>query len=425
MSPSPAIAGKLANALAPLFPDGLPMGLRAWDGSEAGKPTGPAIALRSPLALRYALWSPGELGLVRAYVSGALDIDGDLTDGLRLVRHALPAPPPAGAVVRTALAALGAIGAAGGFGRRPPLPSAEARLRGRRHTRRRDADVIAHHYDLSNALYELLLDDQMAYSCAYWTDDDPGYTLADAQRDKLDLICRKLELRPGSRLLDVGCGWGALAIHAADKYGARVTGITLSEQQRAYATARVQAAGMTDLVRIERRDYRDLPTIDASPFDAVSTIEMGEHVGKDNYPQFLRILHDALQGGGRLLIQQMSRRSRPGGGRFIESYIAPDMHMRPLAETVGLIEENGFEVCDVEALREHYVRTIRAWLETFDARHDDVVALVGAEQARVWRLYLAGSALAFEDGRMGVDQILAVRTPVGLARARVPAEMLA
>ncbi|HVS69011.1 MAG TPA: cyclopropane-fatty-acyl-phospholipid synthase family protein [Mycobacteriales bacterium] len=403
-------ADRLAAALAPLFPDGLPLRLHAWDGSEAGAANGPRLVLRTPDALRHLLWAPGELGLARAYVTGALDVEGDLADGLSRMNALLRRRPPSrraiASTVRRAIPALVSLGAVGG---RPAVPEAEARVSGRLHSRKRDAGVIAHHYDLSNALYRLLLDDNMAYSCAYWIGDGPDYTLADAQRDKLDLICTKLELHPGARLLDVGCGWGSLSVHAGAQFGAEVTGITLSAEQLDYATERVKTADVTDLVNLHRLDYRDLPTAGFGEFDAVSAIEMGEHVGAANYPRFLEILRGRLRPGGHLLIQQMSRRSRPGGGPFIERYIAPDMHMRPLGETVELIEAAGFEVRDVHCLREHYVTTIRCWLETFEERYDEVVALLGEEQARVWRLYLVGGALAFEEGRMGVDQILAVR----------------
>jgi cyclopropane-fatty-acyl-phospholipid synthase len=285
------------------------------------------------------------------------------------------------------------------------------------HSKLRDADVISHHYDLSNALYALLLDEHMAYSCGYWTSDDPSYTVADAQRDKLDLICRKLDLRPGSRLLDVGCGWGALSVHAAKEYGATVTGITISSEQLAFGKARLAAEDLTHLVELRLQDYRE---VDDGPYDAISTIEMGEHVGAANYPAFLAKLHGLLRDEGRLLIQQMSHGPKhPGGGPFIESYIAPDMHMRPLPELLGVVHAAGFEIRDVQAMREHYVRTVAAWHAEFERRWDEVVDLVGLEQARVWRLYLVGGALAFEENRMGVDQILSVKTTVD-GRSRIP-----
>jgi cyclopropane-fatty-acyl-phospholipid synthase len=264
--------------------------------------------------------------------------------------------------------------------------------------------VIAGHYDLPAAFYQLILDPSMAYSGAWWTGAD---TLAGAQRDKLELICGKLGLQPGSRLLDMGCGWGSLTVHAARDHRARVTGVTLSAEQGGYVRQRVRGLGLGDRAEVRIQDYRD--PLDG-PYDAIASVEMGEHVGAAQYPRFCSALYRLLRPGGRLLIQQMSRGGRaPGGGAFIESYIAPDMDMRPVGETVRLIETAGFEVTGVQAMREHYVRTIRAWLDNFEANLPAITEILTPEQVRVWRLYLAGSALAFEEGRMGVDQILAVR----------------
>ncbi|MES0835846.1 cyclopropane-fatty-acyl-phospholipid synthase family protein [Nocardiopsis tropica] len=411
----------LAPLVAGLFNGVMPVRLRAWDGSEAGPADAPRVVLRDRDAVRHVLARPGELGLARAYVTGSLDVEGDLTDGLRrawasVARHgtSLPGPVEAARAAR-ALVALGVVGPP------PPAPSAEAALRGRRHSRARDAAAIAHHYDAGNDLYELLLDESMAYSCAYWTSDDPGYTLADAQRDKLALVCSELGLSEGDRLLDVGCGWGSLALYAARHHGAAVTAVTLSARQRDHVADRARAEGLDGLVEVRLQHYGD---VDDTGFDAVASIEMGEHVGRDGYASFARALRARLRPGGRLLLQQMSRRGRhPGGGPFIERYIAPDMHMRPVGETVGLLEDAGLEVRGVRAMREHYVRTARAWSAELERRHGELVDLVGAESARVWRLYLAGGALAFEEGRMGVDQVLAVRpgrtpSPSGHARAQ-------
>jgi cyclopropane-fatty-acyl-phospholipid synthase len=396
----------------------LPVRIRAWDGSEAGPAEGPVLVIRSRRALRRLLWAPGELGLARAYVTGDIDVDGDLGDGFRRAwdraRHRQSGKKlTAGDKAKAALAAarLGAIGPP------PKPPASEARLTGRLHTRLRDRAAISHHYDLSNNFYRLLLDEHMAYSSAYFTHDTQS--LYDAQTAKLDLICRKLDLKPGMRLLDVGCGWGSLILHAAHHYGVHVTGITLSEQQRDFIVGRIAERGVTG-VEVRLQDYREFGELVSSKgaFDAVSSIEMGEHVGEDQYPTYAGILFGALKPTGRLLLQQMSRRldAAPGGGAFIESYIAPDMHMRPLAQTMGYLLGAGFEVRDVEAMREHYVRTVEHWIETFERRYDEVVAWQGEEVARVWRLYLVGGGLAFEQGRMGVDQILAVKpTPDGVA----------
>ena len=402
-------AQQLTTLLEQFLGGRLPVRLRAWDGSEAGPEDAPLVVLRSRAALRRLVWQPGELGLAQAYITGELDLEGDLGEALRTMwrsvrERGLHAPK------LTAADRLRAAGSAlrlGAIGPRPPAPASEARLGGRLHSKSRDRAAISHHYDLSNDFYQLLLDETMAYSCGYWTSEDAGYGPADAQRDKLELICRKLGLEPGMRLLDVGCGWGSLSLYAAEHHKVQVTGVTLSREQRDFVRERIRERGLEDLVTVELRDYRDLAD---GGFDAVSTIEMGEHVGDAEYPAFTATLHRMLRPGGRVLVQQMSRGTNaPGGGAFIESYIAPDMHMRPLGDTVSLLERAGLEVRAVEAMREHYVRTIRAWHRTLEDRWAEFTAMVGEETARVWRLYLVGGALAFEERRMGVDQIVAVR----------------
>ncbi|MGO9782956.1 MAG: class I SAM-dependent methyltransferase [Streptosporangiaceae bacterium] len=412
------VAGVIASLVGTLGLAELPVRLRAWDGSEAGPPDGPAVLLRSPRALRRLLWHPGELGLAQAYVTGELDVEGDLEDGLRRVWRAVARPAASGgpgrAVARAPAAAWAATRAAAAaalrlhvLGGPLPPPASQLRVSGRRHSRARDRAVIAGHYDLPAAFYQLILDTSLAYSAAYWTSEAGDYTLADAQRDKLELICRKLGLAPGARLLDLGCGWGALTVHAARRHRVRVTAVTLSAQQGAHVSGRIRDLGLGDVVDVQVRDYRDAGD---GPYDAVASVEMGEHVGVARYPRFCAALRDLVRPGGRIVIQQMSRGARaPGGGPFIESYIAPDMHMRPVGATIALLEQAGLEVTGAEAMREHYVRTIHAWQDNFEARQDQIGALLTAEQIRVWRLYLAGGALAFADGRMGVHQLLAIR----------------
>jgi len=381
----------------------LPVRLRLWDGSEAGPAGGPVLVIKTPRALQRIGWRPGELGLARAYISGDLEVEGDLTEGLRQALGTRPRVSPA----RWAPAAWAGIKAAAQLkilGPPPPPPACELHVRGRLHSRTRDRAVIAGHYDVTAAFYQLILDPSMAYSCAWW---DSAETLAGAQRAKLELICGKLKLQPGDRLLDVGCGWGSLTVHAARDHQARVTAVTLAREQGGYVRQRLRGLGLQDRAEVRIQDYRDTA---GGPYDAIASVEMGEHVGAAGYPAFCAALHRLLRPGGRLLIQQMSRAGRaPGGGPFIESYIAPDMHMRPVGETVALVEAAGFEVVDVQAMREHYVTTIRAWLDNFEQNLPAITGLLTPEQVRVWRLYLAGGALSFEDGRMGVDQILAVR----------------
>jgi cyclopropane-fatty-acyl-phospholipid synthase len=402
----------------------LPIRLRAWDGSEAGVPGAPVVVIRSKRALRHIIWKPGELGVARAYVQGDLDIEGDLGDGLRAmwnaVRDARAADAAAGRprigpkqVAKGAALAL----RLGAIGRRPVAPLAESNLTGELHSKQRDQAAISHHYDLSNDFYELILDPNMAYSSGFHV--TPEMTLEEAQTAKLELICRKLALEPGMRMVDIGSGWGSLTLYAAEHYGVHVTGVTLSSEQRDYVMKRAAERGLEDRVEVSLRHFRDLRESGVSDngIDAIASIEMGEHVGDKEYVVFTESIHRYLRPGGRVLIQQMSRSNdavgdSPGGGPFIETYIAPDMHMKPLAKTIGLIADAGLEIRDVQAMREHYPQTVAGWAANLEENWSTAVALIGEENARVWRLYLVGGALAFEENRMGVDQILAVKPSV-------------
>ena len=399
---------------------GAPLGLRirAWDGSQAGPPDAPALVVRNRRAVRHLLWKPGELGLARAWVAGDLDIEGDLYaaldllsglvwergDDARTLAQTLRDPETRAAVrdlVRIAGLPL------------PPAPPREEvrRARTHLHTKRTDRRAISHHYDVGNDFYEIVLGPSMVYSCAYWP--APDSTLETAQRDKLELICRKLGLTPGQRLLDVGCGWGSMAIHAAREHGVSVVGITLSHEQAAYARKCVAEEGLTDRVEIRVQDYRDV--VDG-PFDAVSSVGMAEHVGSERYLEYAEHLHRLLKPGGRLLNHQIARRpqrdeSSYSVDEFIDAYVFPGGELAPLGTTVTQLERAGFEVRDVEPIREHYALTLRHWVTNLEARWARAQQLAGPGRARVWRLYMAASALAFERNRIGVNQVLAVRTP--------------
>jgi cyclopropane-fatty-acyl-phospholipid synthase len=413
-------AQRLKNIAEQLFGAELPVRLRAWDGSEAGPPGAPVLVVRHRRALRRLLWKPGELGLARAWVAGDIDVEGDLYEALdvmagliwerpeeerRSLAEALKDP-----AVRSAAADLAKL--AGPF--LPPAPPAEEmRRRGRLHlhTKGSDKQAISHHYDVGNDFYALVLGPSMVYSCAYWESPETG--LEAAQHDKLELVSRKLGLKPGMRLLDVGCGWGSMAIHAAREHGVSVVGVTLSQEQAAFARKRVADEGLTDRVEIRVQDYRDVRD---GPYDAISSIGMAEHVGAERYLEYAEDLYALLKPGGRLLNHQIARRPQLDESayevdEFIDAYVFPDGELAPVGRTAALLERAGFEVRDVEALREHYALTLRQWVRNLEARWAEALKLVSPGRARIWRLYMAASALSFERNRIGVNQILAVKTP--------------
>ncbi|MFJ3825294.1 class I SAM-dependent methyltransferase [Streptomyces nodosus] len=411
-------APRLKSLVEQLLGAPFPLRVRAWDGSEAGPPDTPVLVVRNRRALRRLLWKPGELGLVRGWVAGDLAVEGDLYtalgllagllwergDDARTLAQALRDPR-----VRAAVRGLAAM--AGPFPPPPPPREEVRRARGHLHTRRSDRRAISHHYDVGNDFYELVLGPSMVYSCAYWA--APDSTLEDAQRDKLELVCRKLDLKPGLRLLDVGCGWGSMAVHAAREHGVSVVGVTLSQEQAVYARKRVADEGLTDRVEIRVQDYRDVAD---GPYDAISSIGMAEHVGAERYLEYARDLHALLKPGGRLLNHQIARRPQRDESSysvdpFIDAYVFPDGELAPIGTTVTQLERAGFEVRDVESLREHYALTLRRWVADLEAHREQAERLAGPGRARVWRLYMAASALSFERNRIGVNQVLAVRTP--------------
>ena len=393
----------------------LPLRVDYWDGSSSGPADGQFRArFASRRALRRLLWAPNELGFARAYVSGDIVIEGDLIAALSMLDGL--ADPAAGPGVRVDGDTRRAIARAalrlGILGPPPRPPREESRLRGRRHSAARDADAIAHHYDVGNDFYRLVLGPSMVYSCAYFEEQpSAAYTLEDAQRAKLDLVARKLGLQPGMRVLDVGCGWGAFVRHAAREYGVTAVGVTVSREQAALAQRLVEDEGLAGQVEIRVQDYR---AVDDGPYDAIASIGMAEHVGMDLLPGYASHLFGLLAPEGRLLNHAIARRPGPrddGGSStsFIDRYVFPDGELEPLATMVEALEGAGLEVRDVESLREHYALTLRAWVANLEAGWDRAVALSSAGRARVWRLYMAGSALGFEGNRLGVNQVLAVR----------------
>jgi len=400
----------VAAALEPLcramLGGSLPVRIEFWDGSGIGPADGPGTArFCSPDGIRRVLWAPDELGLGRALVTGDLEIDGDIFGVLRAVEEAALMDRRIGP--RAVAAALRGAAAAGGLGRPPAPPDEEARPRGLRHSKRRDQDVISHHYDVGNDFYRLVLGSSMTYSCARFVEKE--MSLEAAQEAKHDLVCAKLGLgeRTGLRLLDIGCGWGSMAIHAASRYGATVLGVTISEAQAKLARLRVARLGLSDQIEIVLRDYRDLG---GERFDAMSSIGMFEHVGSNNTARYFATLHGLLRPGGRLLNHAISAPGgyRPGPRTFTDRYVFPDGELPDVGEVVLAMGRAGFEVRDVESLREHYAITLRRWVANLEGSWDQAVAEAGVARARIWRLYMAGSAVSFDMNELSVHQVLGI-----------------
>jgi cyclopropane-fatty-acyl-phospholipid synthase len=412
----PTVADDVAPLVALIMGDQLPLRFEFWDGSAIGpSERAGSVLVQSPDALRRLLWAPGELGLARAFVVGDLEFEGDLVGVLRALRDAAPRDDRLRVPLVRTLRAARRVGALG-----LPLqkPDEEASPRGLRHSQRRDAQVIRHHYDISNDFYRLVLGSSMTYSCARFTEESTS--LEDAQAAKHDLVCRKLGLdhAPGMRLLDVGCGWGSMALHAAEVYGARVVGVTLSEAQAELANRRVKEAGLDDLIEIRVQDYRDVA---GEQFDAVSSIGMFEHVGKAKMATYFEALHELLTPTGRLLNHAISSvGGSPLGHRsFVGRYVFPDGELIDVGEVVVAMERAGFEVRDVESLREHYARTLRAWVRNLQTSWGEAVGLVGSRRARVWLLYMSASANGFDDGGISIHQVLGIAPGPG-GESRVP-----
>jgi cyclopropane-fatty-acyl-phospholipid synthase len=391
--------------------------LRFWDGSELPASTGRAprytIEVRDPAAVAHVLWAPSELGVARAWVTGALDLEGDFDAALRaLRRRAKGARRDPRALGQLAVAA-----ARAGAWRRPALPAGESHPRGRRHSLRRDRAAVRHHYETPTAFYRLVLGPSLVYSCACF--ENPDESLESAQERKLDLICRKLELREGEHLLDVGCGWGSLILHAAARYGVRALGVTLSPSQAHEARRRIAQAGLEGRCEVRVCDYREVRD---GPFDKVASVGMYEHVGHDQLGAYAGRLLDLLAPGGALLNHGIARlRPRPPRvGGFIGRYVFPDGELHPVGDFLAELERRRFELRHIETLREHYALTLRRWVANLEAHRDEAIRLAGTERERIWRLYMTASAHAFDHGELGVYQTLAVRpAPAGAAPRRL------
>jgi cyclopropane-fatty-acyl-phospholipid synthase len=402
----------IAGALEELMEHGLPFRFSAYDGSAAGPEDSPVhVHLKTPRGLSYILTAPGDLGMARAYVAGDVEVTG-LHPGdpydvmvMAMSRFTLRRPSP-GEAVRL----LRGLGISNLLPPPPPpqetLPRWRRVLEGARHSRARDAEAISHHYDVSNRFYELVLGPSMTYTCACYP--TPEATLEEAQEFKYDLVARKLGLRPGMRLLDVGCGWGGMARHAASRYGVEVLGVTLSREQASWAQQAIKADGLDDLAEVRYQDYRDVAEGD---FDAISSIGLTEHIGLKNYPSYFGFLHDKLVPGGRLLNHSITRPHNRdvSAGAFIDRYIFPDGELTGSGRIITEMQDVGFEVRHEENLREHYALTCRQWARNLVAHWDECVAEVGEGTAKIWGLYLAGCSRGFEINDIQLHQVLAVR----------------
>ncbi len=395
---------RLAEAFERLVGTDIPVEFVGYDSSRAGDPEADLrVEVRSPRALQYLVHAPGELGLARAYVAGDLEIEGDMYTALsRLMGMSGQFNQIRGRQLLKLLRELGGVRLL----RRVPPPAPEVKLHGRRHSKARDQAAISHHYDVSNRFYEWVLGPSMTYTCAVFPEADA--TLEQAQWSKYDLVARKLDLKPGMRLLDVGCGWGGMVLHAAKEYGVRALGVTLSEKQAEWGQKAIAEAGLGELAEIRHLDYRDVAESD---FDAISSIGLTEHIGMANLPSYFRFLYDKLKPGARLLNHCITRpnnldRAYHKNG-FINRYVFPDGELVGVGHLVSLMHDTGFDVRHEENLREHYAKTLAGWCANLDAHWDEAVAEVGAQTARVWRLYMAGSRLGFERNWIQLHQVLA------------------
>ena len=402
----------IADALGRLMKEGLPFRFEAFDGSSAGPVDAPfTMRLLNERGLSYLMTAPGDLGFARAYVAGDLELEGvhpgDPYDAMVLIMSQLRFKVPSAAEMLQIVRSLG-------FGNlKPPPPPAEEHLpkwrralEGLRHNKKRDAEAIHHHYDVSNRFYELVLGESMTYTCAVYPTLDS--TLEEAQFEKYDLIARKLDLKPGDRLLDIGCGWGGMVRHAAKHYGVTVLGVTLSREQANWAQDEIKRQGLDHLAEVRFSDYRDVPEGD---FDAVSSIGLTEHIGVKQYGDYFGFLHDKLKPGGRLLNHCITRPNNKATstGAFIDRYVFPDGELTGVGRITLAAQDAGLEVRHVENLREHYAMTLKGWCDNLVEHWDEALEEVTIGRAKVWGIYMAGSRLAFERNEIELHHVLAVK----------------
>ncbi|MBK5232704.1 MAG: class I SAM-dependent methyltransferase [Thermoleophilia bacterium] len=383
----------------------LPAAVRFWDGSEFGPgergPVEDTIVVRNKRGLTYVVMRPDQVGIARGWVSGDIELEGDLERvmmaGSKLYGFDFT-PLEKLEAARLALA-VGAV-------KIPPPkpPETEVKVSGRLHSLGRDREAISHHYDVSNEFYRLILGPTMVYSCAYFASEDD--TIEEAQTRKLDVICRKLELKPGERLLDIGCGWGSLIIHAAANYGVRGVGVTLSEEQAKLARERISAAGLSDMCEVRIQDYREVTD---GPYDKISSVGMYEHVGASQLDNYMETVKNLGKPGGLALHHGICRmqNDQEQPNTFITRYVFPDGELHRVATVVAALEKSGQEMRDAESLREHYALTLKRWVQNLAENKASAQAQIGEERERIWRLYMTASIGAFERGDVAIHQIVA------------------
>jgi cyclopropane-fatty-acyl-phospholipid synthase len=396
---------QVAEMFRPVLGDEAPVAIRAYDGS-ASAPAGvdpvATIDVRSETALAYLAGSPNSLGLARAFVSGHLDVDGDIYEALTAISELTVSDVPPSTLLKVA-ARLTPVR----LRHRVAPPPEEHRQSGRRHSKKRDSTAIEHHYDVSNRFYEMVLGPSMTYTCALYPSE--GATLEEAQDAKHELVAQKLALQPGMRLLDVGCGWGQMAMHAAEHHGVQALGVTLSRDQALWAQKEVARRGLGDRVEIRHGDYRD---VTETGFDAISSIGLTEHIGRRNVPSYFRTLYGKLRPGARLLnhcITRPDHHHRAGADPFIDRYVFPDGELLPIGWLISQMNAAGFEIRHEENLREHYARTLADWTANLEAHWDECVAEAGEGRARVWRLYMPACQVGFDVNNIQLHQVLGVK----------------